>query len=83
MKIHERGIFHRDIKLGNIIYNIDYNTTTLIDFGQADYIDRSILRSPRISTRPYKPPELLVESQVYDQTVDVWLIGQVLACLVI
>lgn len=35
--MHNKGIFHRDIKPGNIMYNINKKRATVLDFGLAEF----------------------------------------------
>jgi len=79
--IHEKGIFHRDIKPDNIIRNIKNNKLVLIDFGIAknilelgdsieniNFIEGSLtLNSTIIGTPGYKSPDntLSAKSDLY------------------
>ena len=79
---HENGVFHRDIKLSNVIVN-NCNQARLVDWGHAEFYTPGKSYSVSVSTRPYKPPELLVDFENYNLSLDVWEIANVLACLVL
>ena len=82
IQIQKINIFHRDIKLGNIVINTITNEIRLIDWGMAEFYHPGQVYSSRVSTLPYKPPELLLEFECYDMSIDTWLIGMVFGCLV-
>lgn len=75
--IHSNGLIHRDIKPANLL--IDWNGRLKIcDFGQARLFNPSVM-SHEVSTRWYRPPELLYGADNYTQDVDLWSVGCVIA----
>jgi serine/threonine protein kinase len=58
-KIHDSDIVHRDIALGNIMLDDDFNPV-LIDFAfAAHYKNKKIKLSDLVGTLPYMAPEIL------------------------
>jgi len=53
----------------------------ICDFGFARELheDKAYLYTDYVSTRWYRAPELLVGDAAYDETVDVWAIGCIVA----
>ena len=81
---HSRGIMHRDIKCSNILVNND-GVLKIADFGLA-YFTKPKNKQPltsRVVTLWYRPPELLLGSTSYCETVDLWSVGCVFAELFI
>lgn len=76
---HSKNIFHRDLKPQNILVDVDFNIK-LADFGlgRAASIPLRSYTS-QIITLWYRPPELLLGSEYYDASVDVWS----LACILV
>ncbi|KAL3624032.1 hypothetical protein CASFOL_032848 [Castilleja foliolosa] len=77
---HSRGIMHRDIKSSNILVNNE-GVLKIADFGLANFVrpkDKQPLTS-RVVTLWYRPPELLLGSTNYGETVDLWSVGCVFA----
>lgn len=72
---HERGIMHRDIKTRNIVINPDTKELRLLDFGLSEYYIPGKEYKVRVSSRPYKPPELLIGFGYYDYSMDLWCVG--------
>lgn len=54
----------------------------LIDWGLSEYFLADKLYHPRVSSRPYKSPELLIGYQHYDFSMDIWSVGCMLAAMV-
>lgn len=79
---HNRKVIHRDLKPGNIIIDSTLRTARIIDWGLAEFCEPGKQYNVRVATMPFKPPELLLENQVYDESLDVWGAGCVFGCLV-
>ncbi|KAK4417633.1 protein IMPAIRED IN BABA-INDUCED STERILITY 1 [Sesamum alatum] len=81
---HSRGIMHRDIKSSNILVNNE-GILKIADFGLANFT-RPTNKQPltsRVVTLWYRPPELLLGSTNYAESVDLWSVGCVFAELFI
>ncbi|KAI8329164.1 kinase-like domain-containing protein [Choanephora cucurbitarum] len=70
--MHQLGVFHRDIKLENILIN-DHGTLKIADFGWAVY-DPNPRRNTFCGTLDYLPPEM-IQRQSHGATVDIWALG--------
>ena len=79
---HSRGIMHRDVKPMNIIVDTETKKLKLIDWGLSEfYIDKKEYNT-RVSSRPYKSPELLLNYQLYDFSLDIWSAGTMFAAMI-
>jgi len=85
--MHSIGVFHRDLKPGNILVSKDCQLR-ITDFGLARFMDNSTRRGENelnpmtqyVVTRWYRPPELLLAPNLpYGEPVDLWSIGCILA----
>ena len=82
--IHDLGIIHRDIKPSNILLRTLTGPIYLADFGIAwspndpdsEPADQKITD---VGTTCYRPPELLFGYTNYDQSLDMWAAGCVIA----
>ncbi len=77
--LHRAAVYHRDIKPQNILIDQDSGLLKLADFGLAREV-RSSRRhyTPEVITLWYRPPELLLGVDFYDDRVDMWSCGCVL-----
>ncbi|XP_026069795.1 serine/threonine-protein kinase pim-1-like [Carassius auratus] len=74
---HIRRVFHRDVKLENILVNRETSEVRLIDFGCGDILRRSPYRS-YCGTAVYSPPEYHSRGKYYGGPATVWSLGMVM-----
>uniref|UniRef100_A0A0N4ZTF7 Serine/threonine-protein kinase PLK n=1 Tax=Parastrongyloides trichosuri TaxID=131310 RepID=A0A0N4ZTF7_PARTI len=80
--LHERGIIHRDLKLGNLFLS-DMMDVKIGDFGLATIIQSSDERRKTFCGTPnYIAPEVLTKTG-HSLEVDIWAIGCVLYTLLV
>ena len=81
--VHSANIVHRDIKPSNLLVDSKTLLLKIGDFGRSRVLDPAYSHrrylTHRISTLWYKSPELLLNSLVYNSSVDVWAAGCVFA----
>lgn len=80
--LHSRKLIHRDLKPSNLLINSD-SVIKVCDFGLArtlseDNEDFQIM-TEYVTTRWYRAPELIIGSQHYDEKIDMWSIGCIVA----
>lgn len=85
--MHAIGVFHRDLKPGNILVSKDCQLR-ITDFGLARFMDESTRSGDNqlnpmteyVVTRWYRCPELLLSpNRPYNEAIDLWSIGCILA----
>lgn len=54
----------------------------LIDWGLADFYHPGTSYNVRVASRHYKGPELLLDFQEYDYSLDIWSVGCMVALMV-
>ena len=77
---HERGVLHRDLKPGNILFDAE-GKAYVSDFGMAKLLDDSsdITRSAALLGTPhYLAPEVAAHTSAATMASDVWSLGVVL-----
>ncbi|MCL7041401.1 hypothetical protein MKW94_029978 [Papaver nudicaule] len=81
---HSRGIMHRDIKGSNLLVS-DEGVLKIADFGLANFVSAGHTQplTSRVVTLWYRPPELLLGSTNYGQSVDLWSVGCLFAELLL
>lgn len=71
--IHQNNFIHRDFKSANILLNKNLEIR-ICDFGLARYHNDGSL-TPGVVTLWYRAPELILGSETYDKSIDVWGLG--------
>lgn len=77
--IHSAGIIHRDLKPSNLVVNEECDLK-IVDFGLARQAEAEM--TGYVATRWYRAPEIMLNWMHYDQTVDVWSVGCIMAELI-
>ena len=72
--IHKKNIFHRDIKLENILLTKNYEIK-IIDFGFGLYNPRNYLQKFFCGTPNYMAPEIIMKKDYDGQKADMWSLG--------
>ncbi|KAI7808982.1 putative serine/threonine-protein kinase pim-1-like, partial [Triplophysa rosa] len=73
----QRGVFHRDIKMENLLINPDTLEVKTIDFGCGDLLKRSAYKE-YMGTRMYTCPEYFETGEYYGKPATVYSLGVLL-----
>lgn len=79
---HSMGIMHRDVKPHNVMIDHENRKLRLIDWGLAEFYHPGQEYNVRVASRYFKGPELLVDYQLYDYSLDMWSLGCMLASMI-
>lgn len=79
---HSMGIMHRDVKPHNVMIDHEFRKLRLIDWGLAEFYHPGQEYNVRVASRYFKGPELLVDYQMYDYSLDMWSLGCILASII-
>jgi len=79
---HSMGIMHRDVKPHNVMIDHELKKLRLIDWGLAEFYHPGQEYNVRVASRYFKGPELLVDYQMYDYSLDMWSVGCMLASMI-
>ncbi|CAL6063026.1 Kinase [Hexamita inflata] len=77
--LHAQHITHRDIKPTNVLFDPGSLTCVLCDFGSAKQLQPNEPNVAYICSRYYRAPELVLGSTIYDQKIDIWSFGCIMA----
>mmetsp|Transcript_22723 Transcript_22723/g.20205 ORF Transcript_22723/g.20205 Transcript_22723/m.20205 type:complete len:274 (-) Transcript_22723:24-845(-) len=80
--VHSKGVMHRDIKPHNILINSHTRELKLIDWGLAEFYIPGKDYHPRVASRYFKGPELLVSYVYYHYSLDIWGLGCLISGIV-
>jgi casein kinase II subunit alpha len=78
---HLRGMMQRDIKPGNIMFDLTGRRVLVVDWGLAEHHIPGMAYHVRVATRNYKGPELLFNFTQYDPSLDIGCLGATVASL--
>ncbi len=81
--MHSIGITHRDIKPENVLISRTSGLAKLTDFNCSTKMSDKKEHSPRVGTKSYNAPELLLGSRLYNEKVDVWSAAVVLTAMIL
>jgi casein kinase II subunit alpha len=79
---HSMGIMHRDVKPHNIMIDHENRKLRLIDWGLAEFYHPGQEYNVRVASRYFKGPELLLDYQQYDYSLDMWSLGCMFASMI-
>ncbi|KAI8336551.1 kinase-like domain-containing protein [Chlamydoabsidia padenii] len=79
---HSKGIMHRDVKPHNVMIDHEKRQLRLIDWGLAEFYHQGTEYNVRVASRYFKGPELLVNFQEYDYSLDLWSYGCMFASMI-
>jgi len=79
---HSCGIMHRDVKPHNVMIDHRRRQLRLIDWGLAEFYTPGTMYNVRVASRYFKGPELLVDLQDYDYSLDMWSLGCMFAGII-
>ncbi|XP_065196935.1 casein kinase II subunit alpha-like [Sycon ciliatum] len=79
---HSMGIMHRDVKPHNVMIDHEQRKLRLIDWGLAEFYHPNQEYNVRVASRYFKGPELLVDFQEYDYSLDMWSLGCMFASMI-
>jgi len=77
--VHSASVLHRDLKPSNVLLNASCDLK-IADFGLArTAADQNNFMTEYVVTRWYRAPELLLSCDTYDEKIDVWSVGCMVA----
>ena len=69
--MHKEGVVHRDLKPENIL--LKEGSVRICDLGSSKVLDtKTFMNTPYVVSRYYRAPELLLGSNLYGSSIDIW-----------
>lgn len=75
LEIHSHLIMHRDLKPSNILISKDLKNLIIIDWGLCKFVTGEIIIDEIVQTLWYRAPELILDIESYDYSIDIWSLG--------
>ncbi|KAJ6326125.1 hypothetical protein OIU78_013256 [Salix suchowensis] len=75
--MQKQGYFHRDLKPENLL--VTGGVVKIADFGLARETNSRPPYTQYVSTRWYRAPEVILQSDFYNSKVDMWAMGAIMA----
>ena len=76
--IHSAGIIHRDLKPSNLLLTQECDLK-ICDFGLSRGLQHNFELTEYVVTRWYRAPEIILNASDYNQAVDMWSVGCIMA----
>merc|ERR1739847_196959 len=76
------GVMHRDVKPHNVMIDHEKRVIRLIDWGLAEFYHPGKEYNVRVASRYFKGPELLMDLQNYEHSMDIWSLGCMFAGMI-
>nr|CEG05209.1 unnamed protein product [Fusarium clavum] len=77
---HDQGIMHRDVRPHNVVIDHQHRKLRLIGWSSAEFYEPG--REYDCCIGLNKPPEVLLDYEKYDCSVDMWCLGNMLAAMI-
>lgn len=72
--MHSLNICHRDLKPENVL--LKDGEAKICDLGSSKVLDKeNNMNTPYVVSRYYRAPELILATQYYDESIDIWSVG--------
>lgn len=81
-KLPPFSTYFSDVKPHNVMIDHENRKLRLIDWGLAEFYHPGQEYNVRVASRYFKGPELLVDYQMYDYSLDMWSLGCMLASMI-
>lgn len=79
---HQNNILNRDLRPSNILFDPNNKKLEIIDWSIADFYDPTGEMNTNVCSRPYKSPELLLNYNHYDFSMDIWSAGCIMGSMI-
>ncbi|XP_076274726.1 uncharacterized protein LOC143205359 isoform X1 [Rhynchophorus ferrugineus] len=81
--MHNVGVVHRDLKMENVMLNLEHTQIKIVDFGLSNIYHPDEPLRTHCGSPEYAAPELFVTGKKYGPEVDLWSFGIILYGMVI